>query len=320
MEATGHDHNIDFKTILLTGATGFLGRAILQELLQDDTVTAIHCIAVRKPEKLPNSTKIHTYEGDLTEPLLGLTEIEVKNLTAHVDVIIHLAASRSFWDFYQLLKNVNVNPTKSLVNMSLPRKIPVHYVSSGQVCTFAEMPPVDGSNGYLSTKWACEMIFSKASNDFGIPVFVHRPVQAVGGSTDGVLRRFSELALGMNAVPDFGEWKGYLSLVPVDTVVRQICRSLITSSTAQSLILRGEVEISLEEIRNHFEKFGGSLEKMDLLKWFGKLKQHEFEFCIGSMNIPVGRMNVCREPLLARILPPLLWGAQHVKVIPVTIS
>jgi hypothetical protein len=32
--------------VLLTGSTGFLGRAILSSLLRDPSVTRIHCIAV----------------------------------------------------------------------------------------------------------------------------------------------------------------------------------------------------------------------------------------------------------------------------------
>ncbi len=57
----------------LTGATGFLGRHILQELVNHPAVKMVHCIAVRDASKsLIDSPKVIVHLGDLKDARLGL--------------------------------------------------------------------------------------------------------------------------------------------------------------------------------------------------------------------------------------------------------
>lgn len=83
------------KTILLTGSTGFLGRAILRKLVDNENVAKIHCLAVRpkdgcsRDRMAVKSEKIIVHEGDLAEPLLGLSPNEFAALASNVNMIIH---------------------------------------------------------------------------------------------------------------------------------------------------------------------------------------------------------------------------------------
>jgi hybrid polyketide synthase/nonribosomal peptide synthetase ACE1 len=96
------------KIVLLTGATGFLGRDILKQLEADKGIAQIHCVSIRpnangSQRKLAiESDKIVIHSGDMTSPLLGLTGEEFAILAASVDMIIHSGAMRAFFEYYQL--------------------------------------------------------------------------------------------------------------------------------------------------------------------------------------------------------------------------
>ena len=77
------------RTVLLTGASGVVGRALLQRLRDLDVVCLVH----RSPVSGPNVT---TVPGDVTEPMLGLTERAYLVLAARVDAVIHCAAITDF--------------------------------------------------------------------------------------------------------------------------------------------------------------------------------------------------------------------------------
>ena len=50
-------------------------------------------------------------------------------MAGQADVILHLGASRSIWDSYHVLRASNVHPTRELVKMAAPRRIPTYFVS-----------------------------------------------------------------------------------------------------------------------------------------------------------------------------------------------
>lgn len=107
----------DSRTVLITGSTGNLAKTLLPQLCADPSISVIHCVAVRDVKKLPDSSKIVAHVGDLTAPLLGLTEEEFFGLASKVDVVLHLGAAKSFWDPYHVLKTSNVNSTKELIKL-----------------------------------------------------------------------------------------------------------------------------------------------------------------------------------------------------------
>jgi hybrid polyketide synthase/nonribosomal peptide synthetase ACE1 len=158
---------VEQKIVLLTGATGFLAKYVLPQLVANPKVNKIHCVAVRdkaseSPRKLAiTSSKIVSHTGDLSLPRLGLSESVFKTLSGEVDVILHMGAARSFWDNYQVLRPSNVSATKELVKLATPRRVPIHYISSAGVLprgvnvaksVAAYVPSTDGSNGYVASR------------------------------------------------------------------------------------------------------------------------------------------------------------------------
>ncbi|CAI6337901.1 unnamed protein product [Periconia digitata] len=110
-------------TVLLTGATGFPGRSLLDKILQSPQISAVHCVAVRATHKLndlEDHPKMHTHRGALVAPLLGLSSNEFTQLSETVDVIIHNGATVSFHQSYRSLAPANVILENANVALGIP--------------------------------------------------------------------------------------------------------------------------------------------------------------------------------------------------------
>src|SRR5262252_1172059 len=77
------------RTVLLTGASGVVGRALLQRLRDLDVVCLVH----RSPVSGPNVTAV---PGDIAKPMFGLAKQAHVELAATVDAVIHCAAITDF--------------------------------------------------------------------------------------------------------------------------------------------------------------------------------------------------------------------------------
>ncbi|KAI1125435.1 polyketide synthase [Nemania abortiva] len=184
------------EVVVLTGVTGLLGHHLLKALAKEPSLRKIICIAVRRlGERLksgeipPASERIVYYEGDLVLPRFGLSESQQNAIFEDADAIIHNGADTSHLKFYSVLKDANVNATKQLIALSLPRMIPFHYVSSAGMALFAGMdafppvsgtgtgrqPPADGAHGYMCAKWVCEVLLERVNASLGLKIWIERP-------------------------------------------------------------------------------------------------------------------------------------------------
>ncbi|KAL7916739.1 putative PKS-NRPS protein [Trichoderma velutinum] len=223
----------DNLEVLLTGATGFLGSSILRQLVADERVYKVHCVALRGIHPLAvKSPKIIQYTGDLSQKMLGLSETEFSTLSSSVHRIIHNGATVSFLQSYSSLRAPNFESTKTLVSLAASRGIPLHYVSSAGVVKFTGLdglppisvsqyePPTDGSNGYSATKWASEVYLEKVTENSSLPIWIHRPSSITGENapeTD-LMQSVIKHSLHLKAIPDLSSWQGSFDFVPVNEV------------------------------------------------------------------------------------------------------
>lgn len=244
--------------VVLTGATGFLGRYLLRSLVSLDSVQEVHCIAIRpdadgKARHVTPHGKVIEHAGDLSEKHLGLSASTFKELSNSVDLIIHNGADVSFLKTYASLRRSNVLSTRTLMAMALPRAVPLHFVSTASVAAFsrvgdekvlglperslAEDLPSAGANygrdttalGYAASKWVSENLLERAVSEYGLGGWkVHRLASAVGEDAPesdlvGVLRSYSQV---LRAVPRLGDnIQGSFDFVPVETVAHDIVAS-----------------------------------------------------------------------------------------------
>lgn len=254
------------RTVLITGATGNLAKHLFPLLSADPQVGKIHCVAVRDKarEVIPfaDDIKVVSHAGDLSLPLLGLSEGEFRDLAGQVDVVLHLGAVRAFWDTYHMLRPTNVDPIKELIKLAAPRRIPIHFVSTSSVLPREEVhlagpassavahePPSDGSDGYVATKWASERLLERSAADpaLAVPSFVYRLLPSSSAQTQTeqskqqVLDEFMRCIELAGAVPDSTGWEGRIDLIPAELVARWLCESVLGSEPSSHELAGTEV-------------------------------------------------------------------------------
>lgn len=132
--------------VLLTGATGFLGKEFLVQAAGDRRVEQVVCVVrpetVRDPKTREvvkvlgpaqrgalllkrlhvtgaAAAKFRFVEGDIEKPHLGIAEGEVDRLAASVTHVIHCAASVSFDDTYENSYRANVLGCRNALSFAL---------------------------------------------------------------------------------------------------------------------------------------------------------------------------------------------------------
>ncbi|KAL4884602.1 hypothetical protein BJY04DRAFT_215063 [Aspergillus karnatakaensis] len=251
-------------TVILTGATGFLGKTIIK-ILTSTTNIHIHAIATRPrtpstkrtlPTSHPNLT-VHT--GDLGTPLFGLSPETITSLASQATVIIHTAAHRSFWDEYATFRAANVTGLKTLVALAQPRRIPIHFLSSGLLKTLSlaadSGPETESYEGYLASKWAGERVLLNAARMWGVPVTCHRPMHGeISESSGEFISEVCELAKQMRCRPVEGGWEGTFCFVRVMALGEAVGRSALGTDT--DLSPNAKTNSSLGEIVNNADGEG----------------------------------------------------------------
>lgn len=123
--------------ILLTGATGFLGAHVLQQLRQTDV--CIH-ILVRSRERFlrrmeyyfgnPDLTGVEVVIGDIEKPQFGLSDDSYAALAEQIDTVIHTAANVHHAGDYGDLARTNVRGTAHVIDFCVRANAVLNHVST----------------------------------------------------------------------------------------------------------------------------------------------------------------------------------------------
>ncbi|KAJ1323526.1 hybrid polyketide synthase [Microdochium nivale] len=288
------------RRVVLTGATGFLGRQLLTGLLARHDVDHVYCVAVRDQAKLfPIHSKMSVYAGDLSQPRLGLSAADADAVFAAADVIIHCGCQVSHMRSYASLKAANYESLRQLLRLALPRRLPFHLISSAEVSLLsgrdtwgpwsaASFPPpsdASGVDGYTACKWASERLLEKAHTRAGLPVTIYRPTSITSSAEGGVgpshdlwqdLMHYSRKLL---AVPESPLVRGTVNFVDVHVVVNTILHrvlgleaSLSTEADPPHEVcyanIFGKVHMPLEGLRREIARDTGSeVAQLSLASW-----------------------------------------------------
>ncbi|KAJ8123303.1 hypothetical protein ONZ43_g715 [Nemania bipapillata] len=180
------------RIVILTGGTGYLGKALIQAMVRDPTIKEIHRLEVRNVSsrgELAHLDKLTLHEGDLCHPRIGLSQSAIDDLFSRAGLIIHNGADTSYMRTYESMRQSNFLTTKDLIKWSMSRMIPFHYISTAGVGSFApgsalrevsvaSTPPslAGDTTGYTACKWASECFREKLVHRHPQwPICVHRP-------------------------------------------------------------------------------------------------------------------------------------------------
>ncbi|KAJ5149740.1 hypothetical protein N7448_001318 [Penicillium atrosanguineum] len=310
--------------VLLTGATGYLGRHLLPSLIKANKVSRIFCL-VRLGTDMDavaaSSEKISIFAGDLAEKDLGLSRSEFDYLASETDVILHFAANRSFWDDYEVLRSVNFLSVKEMARLALRRRIPIHFLSSGAILIYEDqavrslyekdasnseplplMPPDDGSDGYVASKWAADRFLRKVAEQFQLPVTLHRPVPVPGfrpdpslavPEPDEMVNQLVEVVKTLNIRPAMNELDGWADIIPMHFAVEHICDTVFAQHDRSSAL---NIVDHPAERRINWQRFIealttdqqlNELPSMPTLLWIGEAKRSGFSYFMPSHRLIV---------------------------------
>jgi len=215
----GGAHDTARRTVLLTGASGVVGSALLRRLRDLDVVCLVH----RSPVSGPN---VVTVRGDIAEPALGLAGSAYAELAARVDAVIHCAAITDFNRADGRLEATNVAGTERIAAFAAQANAALYHVSTAFVDTTANGDRGRTAIGYAASKAAGEQIVRSSD----VPHVILRPSVVIGDSVTGEISAFQglhQVVAGMFAglvpmIPFDPAWP--IDFVPSDVVADAIAR------------------------------------------------------------------------------------------------
>jgi len=306
LDPTISPENINFEWgkepshILLTGATGFLGTHLLNELL-NQTQANIYCLVrasnleqgIEKIQKSreryllynqPISNRIIPVLGDLSQPFLGLTSNEFYTLASKIDVIYHNGASTNLVYPYSALKAINVLSMQEVLRLACIIKVkPVHFVStigvfSSDIYERAtvvreqdKLPDSESlSEGYDQSKWVAEKLVMAAYSR-GLPVYIYRPGFISGDSKTGISNTADLLHRMLKGCIQIGKTHDLdimVAMTPVDYISQAIVHlSKQKELAGKAFHLVNPQPIAWNQLCDSIRSFGYSLERIPYKQW-----------------------------------------------------
>jgi amino acid adenylation domain-containing protein/thioester reductase-like protein len=290
--------------IFLTGATGFLGAFLLQELLRQ-TRSDIYCLVrasslAEGQARIQSSLKryllwndnfnsrIKLVLGNLDQPFLGIESSHFERLSEKIDIIYHCGAWVNIVYPYSSLKTANVIGTQEIIRLASRTKVkPIHFVSTVDVFASSENellrtirydtcpgPVSKLYSGYAQSKCVAEQILLIA-NARGIPCSIYRPSNIVGSIENGISPSNSFISMMIKGCLQMGfapEIEAALNLVPANYVSQTIVSlSTIHSPNGQAYQTINPVSISWDDFMNWSLNAGYRLQKISYEAWYTKL-------------------------------------------------
>lgn len=289
--------------ILLTGATGYLGSSLLDELLRTSQAT-VYCLirpmqgqdAYERLQRVMEGYfgsevvqrmegRVVAVQGDLEQPDLGLVGPVRDLLLAKIDAILHCGAEVKHFGEAEYFHRVNVESTERLLDLARGRNVRFHYVSTlgipedlamgGQWETFAseggyQDPSLDTGNVYTNSKLAAERRVIRACEEEGVPATVYRVGNLSCHSETGAFQRnidnnaFYRMLKAMLLLGKAPSVSWQVDLTPVNFASGAIAALALQDRTAGRLFhICNPVQLPYAEMVESFRSLGYRIELLD---------------------------------------------------------
>jgi nucleoside-diphosphate-sugar epimerase len=240
--------------IVLTGAAGVLGSALLREFPGESVLCLTHRTAL-------GPTQARQIPCDLSRRRLGLSEDSFQEVASWADCIIHCAAITDYAAGGETIRAINVEGTKRILDLASSASAALYHVSTVLV-------GVDegerGVGAVLQTGRSSMSVMayehSKASSDeivkaSGLPASIVRPSLILGDSDTGQIARFQ----GFHAMARFFfdesipilplPAEALVDLLPVD-VMAQALSAVVRAGElpAECWLSAGERALGVEQV------------------------------------------------------------------------
>ena len=281
--------HVPIRNIFVTGATGYLGSAILQKLM---SIADIHVYALVSCStesaglkriiaaatmngwwRDSYATRIHVWQGDLNKPLLGLHEKHLQLLHGTttpqdpcINAIIHNGARVHYSSDYQTLKPTNV--LSSIELLKITANAP--YISTFVFISGGEKPHLDSStappdyfaqlnqaSGYTQTKFVSEQIVRSCVNHSSFQnkrLQIIKPGYVMGSLSNGIANQSDfiwRLIAGCIEIGAYNrdEAAHWLFIADVDRVAQSVISKVMPDNEGTIACRSGDIERLLDGLR-----------------------------------------------------------------------
>ena len=238
------------ETIFLTGFPGFIAGRLVKRLAMEGrqflllvqpalTQRALEEVARIALETGAPATNFRILEGDITQPALGLSPLELEEAQSETTSLFHLAAVYDLAVEKGLAMRVNVEGTRNVNRFAkgLKNLRRYHYVSTCYVAGMrtglileTELRHDAGfRNHYEETKYLAELEVDALKTE--LPITIHRPSVVCGDSRTGETAKYDGIYYLIHylrmqptllSLLNIGNHDVRFNLVPVDFVIEAI--------------------------------------------------------------------------------------------------
>lgn len=300
------------ESILLTGATGFVGRFLLRQLLDDNEKSKIYCLIRGESQSKANERlkeimlryklwrnedekRLIVISGDISKPKFGLSNNDYIKITETIDSIFHCGTHVNHLENYKAAKAVNVDSMGDLFHLATTNRPKIlNFISTLAVFNSNSQPkeriidelhPINNENhleenGYETSKWVAENIV-KLAQDRAIRCNVYRLglvwADSKNGYFDPKQREYRILESCIRSGYGITNYSYDMQPIPVDYVANAI--SILAEQNPQGgriFHIGGSAgkTINISECLNNNSSL--SLIPVPLFKWIKKIRNlHE---------------------------------------------
>ncbi|MGW3656561.1 SDR family oxidoreductase [Streptomyces sp. NPDC005151] len=237
------------RTVLLTGASGVVGRSILRERTPAGPriISASHSAPIPEAEEPPVAL-------DMTAERFGLDADSHAALAAEVDVVIHSAGLTEWGLTAERYEPINVEGTRRVVEFAEQAGATIHFMSTAFVAALAQDAPVplgeeNVCRNYIRSKHRAEQLL----RDSGLPHTIFRPTNLIGDSMTGwtsqgqIVQLMSDW-IGRGRAPFIPAHPGIrMDFVPQDLLSKAVLRAIeLGDEQGEFWVTYGEEAMNIE--------------------------------------------------------------------------
>jgi nucleoside-diphosphate-sugar epimerase len=308
----------EMKLVLVTGASGFLGRAVTTELLSRGC--AVRAL-VRSPQKAEPLSRLgaEIVVGDIRDSVISTAFLGV-------DTVIHCAAAIGPASLpHEVFHSVNVNGTRNLVEAL---KTSPHLERFVHISTVAVIGRIDPRNpahegspcrpidAYGETKLLAEKVVLDAVGT-GFPAAIVRPMWIYGTESTVTTNLFRKIA--RRKLPMIGAARNTMQPVAIEDTVAGIMKCAVTVGIEGRIYnIAGAEILTINSIcKTIADLMGTTLPKPRIPMWFAAAAAtaSEMLFPIVGMPPPLTHQkleffHICNSYSIERARGDLDWNPQ----------
>ena len=244
--------------VLVTGATGFLGKYIVDEFSNRDCDTIAFGRNGSAGENLKRNN-VAFIKGDFTK------ENDIVNAAKNVDAVIHAGALCEVWGKWSDFYDTNVLGTKNVLDACLKNNISKFvYVSSCSVynCTYDRLgikendfDPANELNYYIKSKIMAEKLIAEYIEKQGLSATIIRPHGIFGIGDVSIVPRLIK-ANSKIGIPLFNNGKNLIDIVCAENVAHSLWLCANYPGNGIFNITNGEIFQYQEIVDQIFKQIG----------------------------------------------------------------